>query len=148
MRLAGFIRENIEQVLDQWEKFAATIPPARHLDKDGRRDHASQMLIVVANDLDQSQTDRERADKSKGLGAQHAEETAAEVHGSAREAAGFSINETISEFRALRSSVIALWFANTPTLRASELEDLNRFNEAIDQAVTESIARYATEKAR
>lgn len=50
----------------------------------------------------------------------------------------------LSEFRALRASVIKLWRAEW-SKTDNVLTDLLRFNEAIDQIMTESLARF-TEK--
>ena len=49
----------------------------------------------------------------------------------------------VSEFRALRASVIRLWRAAGGRRTAADFEDLTRFNEAIDQALAESLTRYA-----
>jgi hypothetical protein len=68
-RLAGFIRDNMEPILQAWEDFARTIePPARTMDDAALRDHARQMLLAFANDLDTPQTEHERDAKSKGQG--------------------------------------------------------------------------------
>jgi signal transduction histidine kinase len=48
----------------------------------------------------------------------------------------------VSEYRALRASVIKHWVAQHKTLASTDVADLTRFNEAIDQAVTESVAHY------
>jgi signal transduction histidine kinase len=48
----------------------------------------------------------------------------------------------VSEYRALRASVIRLWTKANGTLTGADIEDLMRFNEAIDQASAESIARF------
>jgi signal transduction histidine kinase len=49
----------------------------------------------------------------------------------------------VAEFRALRASVIRLWTRQQGgELRAADVEDLTRFNESIDQALAESVARY------
>ncbi|MDB5875500.1 MAG: sensor histidine kinase [Ramlibacter sp.] len=49
----------------------------------------------------------------------------------------------ITEYRALRASVLRLWAATkTEATQTDELQQLTRFNEAIDQAMTESVARY------
>src|SRR5690606_5959095 len=55
---------------------------------------------------------------------------------------GFDIDQMISEYRALRASVLRLWLASGQDLPATDLEDMTRFNEAIDQAMTESVAEY------
>src|SRR6478736_972573 len=48
----------------------------------------------------------------------------------------------VSEYRALRASVVKLWISRHPALAATDVSDLTRFNEAIDQAMTESVAQY------
>ena len=68
MRLADFIRAEIEPILKDWEEFAKTILHARHLGKTGLRDHAKSMLLEIADDLDSPQSDSEQAAKSKGGG--------------------------------------------------------------------------------
>ena len=70
-------------------------------------------------------------------------QTAAQEHGAGRADSGFTIEEMVSEFRALRASVISLWSKEHQIAQRGELEELTRFNEAIDQAIAESIARYA-----
>jgi diguanylate cyclase (GGDEF)-like protein/PAS domain S-box-containing protein len=62
--------------------------------------------------------------------------------------AGFSLNATVAEYRAMRASVIRLWQQESGNQPASkiEVEDLIRFGEAIDQAVGESVNRFSFEK--
>lgn len=146
MRMADFIRTNLDPIIEQWIAFAKTILSASKMDKTALRDHAKEMLVLIADDLDTPQTNREQADKSKGLDGPDAEAKAFQQHGYGRFASGFSIEETVSEFRALRASVIHLWTAETPTRRQPDFIDLTRFNEAIDQAIAESITSYAAEK--
>jgi signal transduction histidine kinase len=50
-----------------------------------------------------------------------------------------------SEFRALRASVIRLWTRSHAQAGPADLEDMIRFNEAIDQAIAESIGTYTRE---
>ncbi|MFO7703942.1 MAG: GGDEF domain-containing protein, partial [Halopseudomonas sp.] len=60
---------------------------------------------------------------------------------------GFSINEAISEYRALRVNVLRLWIKQIDPATAPDcLDDILRFNEAIDQSLTEALASYTTEK--
>src|SRR4029079_4880675 len=68
--------------------------------------------------------------------------TAAEVHGAVRAESGFTLAEMVSEYRALRASIIRLWTKEKGTLTGDDLGDLMRFNEAIDQATSESITRF------
>ncbi|MFN3712037.1 MAG: diguanylate cyclase domain-containing protein [Alcanivoracaceae bacterium] len=146
MRLAKFIRDEIEPILQDWEAFAQTIFSARHMGKVGLRDHARGMLLDIADDLESQQSESEQAAKSKGCEPADAEESWAEVHGGDRHASGFSVVETMSEFRALRASVVSHWVKSYPTIAGEQVEDLTRFHEAIDQAVAESLEHYATVK--
>lgn len=146
MRLAEFIRAEIEPILQDWESFAKTILHASHMDTTGLRDHARDMLLVIADDLESDQNESEQAAKSKGYGPSDGKESWAEVHGADRQTSGFSVMETVSEFRALRASVVSLWTKAHPTVTGSHLEDITRFHEAIDQAVAESLEHYATVK--
>jgi signal transduction histidine kinase len=51
----------------------------------------------------------------------------------------------VAEYRALRASVIRLWTRQKGELLPADVEDLTRFNEAIDQSLAESVTRYTEE---
>ena len=146
MKLSTFLLENIELVLQEWENFAKTIFKSKQ-SKKTLRDHAKKMLLTIVLDLQHTQSRSEQTAKSKGQEAKvSARETAAEEHGIARLEEGFSINEIAAEYRALRASVTKLWGDEKKTMHASDIYDLMRFNEAIDQSLNESIASYALTK--
>jgi signal transduction histidine kinase len=145
VRLADFIEGNIEPILAEWVTFAESCGPAgRAMDLTALRDHAAQMLQEIVTDLRTPQTDAEQTEKSKGNADSNTEsaDTAAEVHGSGRAESGFSVAEMVSEYRALRATVIRLWTKAEGSLTGDDLQDLMRFNEAIDQSLAESISRY------
>ena len=143
MRLADFITANREPIMAEWESFARTCTPASgSMNITGLRDHASEMLTVIVKDLTTPQGGHEQAEKSKGNAPAEARKTAAERHGADRAESGFTTEQMVSEYRALRASVIRLWTKNQGQLTGAEVEDLTRFNEAIDQALAESIERY------
>lgn len=146
VRLAAFIRAEIEPILSDWEEFSKTLFNAREMGKTGLRDHAREMLLEIADDLDSHQSEAEQAAKSKGHAQWDGEESWAEIHGEERHTSGFSVIETVSEFRALRASVVSHWTKAYPNTVGEQLEDLTRFHEAIDQAVAESLKQYATVK--
>lgn len=146
MRLADFIRAEIEPILQDWEAFARTLFHADHMSKAGLRDHARELLLEIADDLDSQQSDAEQSAKSKGLGPMGGEESWAEVHGGDRLTSGFSVMEAVSEFRALRASVVLHWSNTYPEITSQQREDLTRFHEAVDQAVAESLEHYTTAK--
>ena len=150
MRLSNFIRENFERILREWEIFAATlVPPDQKISRVLLRDHVKQMLEAIALDLDTPQSAHEAAEKSKGqVDSPPEEPTAASTHGIERLALGFSLNAAMAEYRALRASVTRLWLEqlNDQPQAQTVVDDLIRFNEAIDQAINESVTSYSFEK--
>ena len=144
MRLPDFILQNLEPILQAWEDFARTIhTPGADLDREGLRDHAEQMLRAIVLDLRTTQTVQEQIDKAQGLAPQNDDETPAETHAVTRLMAGFSIDQMVSEYRALRTSVLSQWLDQVKHGTPLEVDDMNRFHEAIDQALAESIASYS-----
>lgn len=149
MKLAKFITENPEGILQEWDDFAETyLSEAADMSRTQLRDHLSEMLVTIAADLNRSQTADDQSEKAKGQQPLATSITAASLHGSDRLAAGFSLNSIVAEYRALRASVTRLWIKKNSMQLNSEtdLGDLIRFNEAIDQAITESVVCYSTEK--
>jgi hypothetical protein len=115
MRLHDFIVTNREQILEEWETFARTCKPASiTMDVEALRDHASEMLTVIAADLRTHQDEHEQSEKSKGREPDTAgsEDTAAEEHGAGRAESGFTMAQMVAEYRALRASVLRLWTRN------------------------------------
>jgi signal transduction histidine kinase len=141
MKLHQFIINNMEQILVEWESFARSIQPENMTVKD-LRDHAEEMLKTISKDLATPQTEFEQIEKSKGRQPHSEGDTAAEIHADCRLDSGFSIDLLASEYRALRTSVLKLWFKKYEHTSSEQTEELIRFNEAIDQALAESIARY------
>lgn len=147
MRLADFILRNTEPILEQWEAFAASLlPAARNMDSVTLRDDAQQILHAIAHDLTMPQTREEQHQKSLGRAPKvnGAPETAAQTHAVLRARSGFNINQLAAEYRALRASVLRLWIDNGVPA-ASDLEDMIRFNEAIDQALAESVSFFSAQ---
>jgi signal transduction histidine kinase len=145
MRLSDFILANREPILTEWEAFARTCTPASApMDVVALRDHADEMLTAIAADLRTPQGGHAQSQKSKGRApaGQAGEATAAEEHGAGRAASGFTVEQMVAEYRALRASVLRLWAKAEGQLTTGDLEDLTRFNEAIDQSLAESVSRY------
>ena len=145
MRLADFILANREPILAEWEAFARTCAPASgSMNIEALRDHANEMLRVIAADLATPQSPFAQAEKSKGRARvdDPAAPTAAGEHGAGRAVSGFTVEQMVAEYRALRASVIRLWTRAKGELVPADVEDLTRFNEAIDQSLAESVSRY------
>ncbi len=145
MRLHEFILTEFEQILTEWDSFAATCAPASiTMDIEALRDHAREMLLVIAKDLKTDQSQFQQSEKSKGRGpvSDGAELTAAEEHGAERAESGFTAVQLGAEYRALRATVLKLWTRECGTLEAKDIADLIRFNEAIDQLLAESVSEF------
>jgi signal transduction histidine kinase len=149
MRLAQFISDEMEAIVAEWESFAATLlPGANHMLSLELRDHARQILEAIAKDLSTPQTKQAQVDKSRGLApVAGPRETAAQTHAVLRARRGFDINQLCAEYRALRATVLRLWLENGRA-QPLELDDVIRFNEAIDQALTESVSFFSSQVER
>ncbi|MES3036246.1 MAG: sensor histidine kinase [Gemmatimonadota bacterium] len=159
MRLQDYIRANVEPILAEWVTFARTRAGAEGMNLVALRDHAGEMLRQIAADLDTPQSVSEEFTKSQGTieaaddaAARAAEplhrDSPAETHGADRATSGFSVGEMVAEFRALRASVLRLWIGARASLDEADLGDMMRFNEAIDQAVAESVSRFSRDLER
>src|SRR5436189_1970942 len=149
-RLSSFIRENIEPILEEWDSFARSLPMAAEMSFDMFRDHAREMLAIIATDLETPQSSGQEDAKSRGKSDAvegTRDRTAAQEHGAGRAEHGFNVAYMVAEFRALRASVIRLWSRTMREANATDLADLTRFNEAIDQAIAESITRFTQDVA-
>lgn len=146
MRLADFILRDMESILVEWEAFAHTLVRARGMDSLTLRDHAEKILQAIAKDIRTAQSDEAQAEKSMGRAPRRfdAPETAAETHATLRARAGFDIEALASEYRALRASVLRLWAEDCGDATL-HVDDVIRFNEAIDQALAESIGFFSAE---
>lgn len=134
----------MEPILQEWENFARIIQPKNNqMNVEELRDHAEEMLRVICSDLKAPQTLGERLERSKGQSEKAVGETPAELHAELRLRSGFSIILLASEYRALRTSVLHLWLQESQCTSPEDVDDILRFNEAIDQALAESVARYS-----
>ena len=143
----AFIIDNVDAIVDEWEAFARTTgPAAANLSVSGLRDHAKVVLQAVAADMGSYQNAVEQHQKS--LGAPEPVQPGqvqrtSRLHAQHRFEQGFTLTEMVSEYRALRASVIRRWTAQLPTADEAQLAALTRFGEAIDEGLTESIAWYS-----
>lgn len=147
MNLADFIRSNIETILENWEKFARDIPSGKRMEKMELRDHAIGMLRTIADELELPTSDIPIKNINSNKESEF-DTTAAMLHGITRIFQGFSVTETLSEFRALRSSVLLLWAKhNEKQLTGTQpsADEIMKFNLAIDQALSESVLEFSKE---
>ena len=144
MRLFQFIRDNPAPIIAEWEAFAGTLAPSSEAATPlSLRNHIQYILEFIADDIDSPQTDAQQVSKSHGKNTRHSTDSVAEIHAALRQAGGFDMNQMVSEYRALRASVVKLWGAQAQETTQQDILDLTRFNESIDQELTESISYYA-----
>ncbi len=145
LKLHGFIQDNLDAIVAEWEAFARTLLPAsKSMSDPALRNHSREILLAIVAEMQASQTEGERSAKSRQA-SPAAAETFAAAHGALRQAAGFDIAQLVSEFRAMRSSVLALWRRSESTKgQGPAIEEIARFNEATDQALGESVQRFSS----
>jgi signal transduction histidine kinase len=152
MRLSAFIVANMEPILQEWQEFAHSLGAiTSSMDAAALRDHAEEMLRAVAADLDTPQSAAQQEAKGTGHAPAHPLDhpvSAATSHGSIRAADGFTLEQMVAEYRALRASVLRLWakheiIAGVTTPMSDSYTQQIRFNEAIDEALTDSIHTYS-----
>jgi signal transduction histidine kinase len=147
VHLADFILENMEPILADWEAFARTILPVTSgMTQERLRDEAESILRHIARDMKLEQTGNEQKAKSEGrrirVAPRAGDGSAAAVHSTDRQTAGFTLLELVSEYRALRASVIRLWMKGMSGAQLEDLDQLTRFNEAVDEFQTDSIMHF------
>lgn len=146
MKLSTFITTRIDQIIDEWASFARTFGPvADSMTTLALQDHAKGILQAIALDIASSQDAAEQQEKSQDLTpGNNAVQSAASIHGSLRQASDFSLLQLSAEYRALRATVLRLWLPEVSAMSATTVYEMVRFNEAIDQALAESIVTYSS----
>ena len=142
MSLSAFIRDHHEEIISEFAVFAKTLmPPGVEMTDAELRDHAEDILTAAVEDISTPQTSDEQSDKSQGRGSAKAMQASGKLHADDRIQHGFTFRSVLAEFRALRATVLRLY----ENSGASDLTDVRRFNEAIDEALTESMDRFAVQ---
>jgi signal transduction histidine kinase len=113
------------------------------------RDDAESILLATVRDMQNPQSLLQQASKSKGDGgaataASDRLDNASDLHGVDRVGSGFHITDVVSEYRALRASVLRLWRATLPQPSGNDIDDITRFNESLDQSLARSVSSYST----
>ncbi|AZG07113.1 sensor histidine kinase [Pigmentiphaga sp. H8] len=145
MRLADFIDANLDLLLSDWRNFARQLDLRRSaVSEHALQTSARSLLRQLAADLRAGSDGSAPGERPAGAIRQ------AHVHARNRLRAGFTLTEMVSEFCALRANILERWVRETGEMGAEACDDLVRFNQALDQALRESISRYSAglERAR
>ena len=145
MKLSTFITVHLEKILCEWDIFARTLFPASPTPPQNLlRDHGREILQEIVVDLDTHQTAEQQTEKSKGQADEEVnKKSAAAIHGTLRQASGFTLTQLTAEYRALRATVFRLWMPYMQQHTQESAADMIRFNEAMDQALAESVVTYS-----
>jgi signal transduction histidine kinase len=107
------------------------------MDSLALRDHAEDILLATVRDMDSARSsfspDSEESIRLNG---------ASEEHAIGRLTSGFNLSQLVSEYRALRASVLSLWRKNSPTPDDHDVDDLTLFHESIDQSLAKAVTSY------
>lgn len=149
MKFSSFIKGNLDAIVADWEAFARKLPAGRSMSALALRDHSREILLAIAGDMELLHSDQERADQAQDIIPTEASTTsAAAEHGALRQMAGFDLVQLFAEFRAMRASVMAFWQRSEGAeMGWSEIEQIRRFNEGMDEALAQSVQRYSGEVA-
>ena len=151
MKLSAFIDANLDPIVAEWEAFARTpTPAATSMAQLALHDRRRELLIAIAADMRMRRTEDEPQRPAEPGPA--ASPTIAAAQGALRHAAGFGLEQAVSEFHALRSIVLTLWRrcvaeGDTASATATATEEIAHFDEAVDRALAESVRRCSTDLA-
>lgn len=147
-KLADFIERNTDLIVAAAVEFARSLEVGAPLTESTLRDHLPEIVNAIVLDLRTPQTRAEEIEKSEGRAPVVAgrARSAAGTHAVHRAHSGYSVSNIVSEYRALRASVLRLW-ADAPE-RVAAPDDITRFNEAIDEALAESVSHFSAEVER
>ena len=147
--LADFIEHHANGIIEHAITFAKSVQVRTPMDDVELRDHLPEIVAGIVADLRKPQTREEEIRKSEGRATAQAGQprSAAATHALHRAHSGYSMSNLVSEYRALRASVMRLW-AEAPDREGASADEITRFNEAIDEAIAESVSHYAIEVER
>ena len=131
----SILRTHREEILAAWEREVAALPPFRAIDARQLRDHLPDLLDQLDSWLERPPSEAERPTE-KPL-------AAASSHAVQRLEIGLDLRMLVYEYRLLRRAVF-----QTSAGRELDHASLVVLNDAIDQAIAESVSVYADESRR
>ncbi len=135
-RLNDFLRDARDEILAAWERSLRSAPEAQGMSEPQLRDHIPALLDRVADFVRSVHTD-----EAVELG------DLPDLHALDRLAAGFDIRTAMRELSLLRTTAIDLWRARGGQA-GTALDEVRRFDVAIDEVMARSVERYARARER
>ena len=135
-RLADFLRENRNHILDRWAKAVEGNGTARTLSRPVLLDHMPQFLDELADFIDGRRAGH----------LAHIPRDNPQIHAVERLGEGYDLREVVDEYATLRACICDLAVhSRASSLRSIELPLLHQ---AIDQAISVAVQRYAEARER
>jgi PAS domain S-box-containing protein len=135
-RLADFLRQRHDQILERWERDVSRLRPAKFLSRPALLDHIPDFLRQLADFVSASR-DRHSTVLPQQFPIVHAIE---------RLDVGYDLDEVVSEYAILRECISTLAQAEaSPSLLSAELP---RLHNALDLAIAASVERYSKTRER
>ena len=142
--LAKFIQDNSTPIVREWERFARGLAPvADQMGELTLRNDIRQILAAIAGEIESGETPSGQGAQAAGRIPQLSFPATIQVHGALRFDGGFDMDQVVAEFRALRASIVKLWYASVPEVHALDIRELTRFDDAVDRAMTEAVHDYS-----
>jgi signal transduction histidine kinase len=141
MSLRAFIADHRDAIINDFGAFAKTLQPAgARMSNAELRDHAEEILTALLHEMMVAETSADWRESDETSGSRRME-AAGKLHADARIRHGFTWRAVLAEFRALRANVLRRYEQSGK----EELRGMRRFDEAIDEALTESMNRFAVQ---
>lgn len=135
-RLADFIRDRRDRIVEEWISVVGGMRPAKGLSRPVLLDHIPEFLEGLSAFVGEVREGHDVA-PSQELPTIHALE---------RLDLGYDLTEVVSEYSALRKSIVGLAVREgAPAIRSAEMP---RLHEAIDRAIATSVQRYTMARER
>ncbi len=130
MSLPRFIHESLDDILSEWERDCAS--ESSRGEPGDRRQHFGRVLRAVADEM-------QRLPPSAAAAAQATTPADTTVPGAPHSHA----SQLVGDYASLRTSVVRQWRRKHPSPSPSDLDDLVRFNEAMDRSLAELTATFS-----
>ena len=107
MTFSAFIKDNLDAIVADWEAFARTLPAGQSMSALALRDHSREILLAIASDMEERQSDQGRDDQAQDIVPTAASTaTAAAEHGALRQTAASYQGQLFAALRSRRASVM------------------------------------------
>ena len=129
-RLSDFLREHIDQILDEWALEVRKSRASRTLDRLALIDHLPEFLHDLARHVAEVRAGRES----------HPDASLPRIHAVERLESGYDLKEVVEEYGVLRQVIVSLFVSTgADAVRSAEMP---RLHEAIDLAISTAVERY------